>query len=182
MAVEKALEKDSADRFQSMGDLVAVLRRVARPSEEGGCVRGRGALQAGGVLADRSGCPCGPRGVWPALRSRFREPVAPIRGEYAPLTNFADSATSPALSPDGRMLAFIRGESTFYGPGQVYVKLLPDGEPAQLTRDNLDKMSPAFTPDGSRITYTVFPGASWDTWGYPFLAVSRGRFSRMLRG
>src|SRR5262245_53739953 len=37
--------------------------------------------------------------------------------QYIQLTNYADSATSPALSPDGRMLAFIRGENTFYGPG-----------------------------------------------------------------
>ena len=52
----------------------------------------------------------------------------PVRREYTQLTNFADSATSPALSPDGRMLTFIRGESTFIGPGQIYVKLLPDGD------------------------------------------------------
>src|ERR1051326_528268 len=69
---------------------------------------------------------------------------------YTQLTDYADSATSPALSPDGRMLAFIRGESTFYGPGQVYVKFLPDGEPFQVTNDNLRKMSPVFSPDGAR--------------------------------
>jgi DNA-binding winged helix-turn-helix (wHTH) protein len=34
------------------------------------------------------------------------------------ITNFTDSATSPALSPDGRMLTFIRGPDTFAGPGQ----------------------------------------------------------------
>ena len=31
---------------------------------------------------------------------------------------FADSATSPAFSPDGRLLTFIRGESTFEGAGR----------------------------------------------------------------
>ncbi len=40
-------------------------------------------------------------------------------------------------------------------PRQVYVKMLPDGEPVQLTHDNLEKMSPVFSPDGSRIAYTV---------------------------
>jgi hypothetical protein len=56
---------------------------------------------------------------------------------YTQLTNIADAATQPALSPDGRLLAFIRGESTTGGPGQVYVKLLPDGEPVPLTNDTL---------------------------------------------
>ena len=40
----------------------------------------------------------------------------------------------PALSPDGRMLTFIRGPD-FHTPGQVYVKLLPSGEPVQLTHE-----------------------------------------------
>jgi hypothetical protein len=34
MIVDKALEKDSANRFQSMRDLVVDLRRVARQSAE----------------------------------------------------------------------------------------------------------------------------------------------------
>lgn len=64
------------------------------------------------------------------------------------------------------MVTFIRGNSTFYGPGQVYVKILPDGESVQLTHDSLEKMSAAFSPDGARIAYTVQieQDFSWDTW------------------
>jgi hypothetical protein len=51
------------------------------------------------------------------------------------------------------MLAFIRGYSPFFGAGQVYVKILPDGEPVH---DNVLKMGPAFSPDGSRVAYTTF--------------------------
>jgi hypothetical protein len=47
------------------------------------------------------------------------------------------------------MLTFIRGPATFFGPGQVYVKMLPAGEPVQLTNDNLPKMMPVFSPDQS---------------------------------
>lgn len=84
---------------------------------------------------------------------------------YAKLTHLTDSATSPALSPDGRMVAFIRGANTFLDPGQLYVKLLPDGEPQQLTNDDRHKMAPAFSPDGSRIAYTVSSGnGAWETW------------------
>ncbi len=65
------------------------------------------------------------------------------------------------------MLAFIRGNGTFTGPGQVYVKLLPDGEPVELTHDSRTKLSPVFSPDGSRIAYGT--AAPWDTWEVPVL-------------
>lgn len=84
------------------------------------------------------------------------------------VTSFPDSATSPAVSPDGRMLAFVRGSETFFGKGEIYVKLLPDGEPVQRTHDGLYKMSPAFSPDGSRIAYTTVL-TSFDTWVVPTL-------------
>jgi Tol biopolymer transport system component len=86
------------------------------------------------------------------------------------ITNLPDSASQPTLSPDERMLTFIRGTSTFVGPGQIYVKMLPDGEPAQLTHDELEKMSPVFSPDGNRIAYTVVTRENrWDTWVVPVL-------------
>jgi eukaryotic-like serine/threonine-protein kinase len=85
---------------------------------------------------------------------------------WVQLTDFADSAISPALSPDGRILAFIRGGDTFIGPGQIYAKVLPDGEPVQLTNDSRPKMSPEFSPDGSTVAYTT---ANWSTWTVPVL-------------
>jgi Tol biopolymer transport system component len=74
----------------------------------------------------------------------------------------------PALSADGRMLTFIRGPKSFVTSGQVYVKMLPSGEPVQLTHDNRPKMSPVFSPDGSRIVYSV-TARIWDTWAVPVL-------------
>jgi Tol biopolymer transport system component/predicted Ser/Thr protein kinase len=97
-----------------------------------------------------------------------RPASAPARSEWVQITNLPDSAVQPALSPDGRMLTFIRGPSSFTTTGQVYVKMLPSGEPVQLTRDNRTKMSPVFSPDGSRIAYSV-EGNPWDMWAVPVL-------------
>jgi len=86
------------------------------------------------------------------------------RVAWQQLTNFSDAATDPALSPDGRMLAFKRGGSWFLDSGQIYVKLLPDGQPVPLTHDSSPKMAPAFSPDSSRVDYTETPDSTWEIW------------------
>jgi Tol biopolymer transport system component len=102
------------------------------------------------------------------LLSPPKIPVDP--STWVRLTSLPDSVTQPALSPDGRMITFVRGPSTFAGPGQIYVKMLPEGEPVQLTRDGFLKMSPVFSPDGSRIAYTTVDSTRhWDTWVLPVL-------------
>ena len=82
---------------------------------------------------------------------------------YTQITNFTDSAVAPALSPDGRIVAFYRSNSWFLTPDQIYVKMLPDGEPVQLTSDPKLKYGLAFSPDGSRIAYTTY-NAETDEW------------------
>src|SRR6202035_3045609 len=92
----------------------------------------------------------------------------PDRSEWVQLTKFPDPVSQPALSPDGRMLAFVRSPQTFFAVGQVYVKMLPNGDPVQLTHDDLAQTNPAFSPDGTRIAYsTVAPQFNWDTWVVP---------------
>jgi eukaryotic-like serine/threonine-protein kinase len=102
-----------------------------------------------------------------AIAARFLRPFhAPGPDQWVQLTKFPDSVSQPALSADGKMLAFVRGADTFLAAGDIYVKMLPDGEPVQLTHDQTSKMSPVFSPDGSRIAYT---GAGWNTWLAPLI-------------
>ena len=88
----------------------------------------------------------------------------PVKQEptYQQITNFTDSAVSPALSPDGRMLAFLRSDSWFLSPDQIYVKMLPNGDAVQVTHDPRPKYGLSFSPDGSLIGYTV-ASSGWNT-------------------
>lgn len=89
---------------------------------------------------------------------------APPEVRFTQLTDFTDSAVAPALSPDGRMVAFIRGADSFLTSDQIYVKMLPNGEPRRLTDDARPKYGPAFSPDGSEIAYTVFEPTAFSTY------------------
>jgi Tol biopolymer transport system component len=110
-----------------------------------------------------------PLAVLGLLALRHRPMPLPVAaGAYTQVTHFADSATSPSLAHDGKRLTFIRGDNTFVGPGQVYVKSLPDGESIPLTDDRFDKGSPAFSPDDSHVAYTTQNGRFvLDTWLVP---------------
>jgi DNA-binding winged helix-turn-helix (wHTH) protein/Tol biopolymer transport system component len=97
-------------------------------------------------------------------------PAHPSVVQYTQLTDFTDSATTPALSPDGHFLAFIRGDSSFMSAGDIYVKMLPDGEARPLTtHDSRIKYNLAFSPDGSQIAYTVMENSGFATYSISVL-------------
>ena len=181
--LEKCLAKDPADRYQGMRDLVVDLRAARRRLESSSMRTASGVSRAGERRIRPSLYVAGALAVIAliaaGLFSRRPERQASIdRTRWAQLTNL-DFATQPALSPDGRMLAFIRGAGTFTTEGQIYLKMLPGGEAVPLTQDSMSKMGPVFSPDGSRIAYTVNrPGVAWDTWIVPAL---RGEPRRWLR-
>jgi serine/threonine protein kinase len=163
----KGLEKDRELRYQSAAELLVDLQRLQHQLEVQSTstpLVSRNRRRLGYALAALAVA-----GLVPAfVLFTSRAPASDAHERrYVQLTTFTDSATNPAVSPDGRMLAFIRGSSTFLDPGQVYVKRLPDGEPIALTRDNRPKMAPVFSPDGSRIAYTVGADPKWETWTVP---------------
>jgi eukaryotic-like serine/threonine-protein kinase len=155
--IRRSMQKERGARYQSAAELRAALKHL----ERGGVAPRAPTLRIAAALAALAAAILMAVFGWLRLKSNAAAALA----EYTPITHFADSATSPSLSPDGRMVTFIRGRSTFQGPGQIYVKALPDGEPIQLTDDGLNKMSPMFSPDGGRIAYTTVSGRfEWNTW------------------
>jgi serine/threonine protein kinase/WD40 repeat protein len=192
-----ALEKDRDLRYQSASDLRSELKRLKRDTDSGRLAFAATSSSAVHSVSGTSSRPAkslgniGRRGmlalaVFVVLlftaalaiysHTRSTRTVPPSNNKWEQLTFFTDAAVYPALSPDGHMLTFIRGTNTFLTPGDVYVKILPSGEPVQLTHDKLVKLSPEFSPDGTQIVYgTQDP---WDTWEVPVLG---GEPSVMLR-
>ncbi len=171
----RCLEREPANRFAKAQDVAKALAEEASPSGAVNLVRAKESYQLPGrrirgwlssVTIMLLVCLLGAGFL---LWRRNGHPATPAHMEYTQVTNFADSVTSPALSPDGRILAFIRGEKPFMGPGDVYVKLLPNGEPIQLTHDDHPKMGLVFSSDGSRIAFTRGEGWDWQTWTVPVL-------------
>ncbi len=92
-------------------------------------------------------------------RTRHRLPE-----RYLQLTDFTDSAVAPVLSPDGHMVAFIRGDNGFLTSDEIYVKMLPNGEARRVTDDARPKYGLAFSPDGTEIAYTVLETTEFSTY------------------
>jgi DNA-binding winged helix-turn-helix (wHTH) protein/Tol biopolymer transport system component len=88
----------------------------------------------------------------------------PLEVRYTQLTDFTDSAVAPALSPDGHLVAFIRGSDGFLTSDQIYVKMLPNGEARRLTDDRRPKYGLTFSPDGAQVAYTVLEGSMFSTY------------------
>ncbi len=169
--VVRCLRKDPNRRAQHMADVKVALEDLKEESESG-------KLQAG-AAEKRARVPVvAIAGLAIVILAAVMAGIYWLRGtkntsdqsKWEQITNLQDAVNQPALSPDGRMVAFVRGADTFIIHGQIYVKLLPHGNPLQLTHDDLDKSFPTFSPDGTEVDYTVIDkDFKWDSYAVPVL-------------
>ena len=66
------------------------------------------------------------------------------------ITDFVGVKESPAISPDGKTVAFVVPVN---GRKQIWIRLLAGGSPLQLTHDDTDHEHPRWTPDSSSLIY-----------------------------
>jgi TolB protein len=75
------------------------------------------------------------------------------------------SATQPAFSPDGAVLAFEGRVGS--GGADVYVVPAAGGSPVALTADPTDAAGPAWSPDGRTVYFVSARGGVHDVWSVP---------------
>jgi Tol biopolymer transport system component len=162
--VTKCLRKDPARRAQSMADLRVALEdvrddlvagRIDSPTSAAPQTTRRiskaelGFIAAallvgiavGALVIGRNAASGAPDGAVASL------PTALTRVTYD--DGYADS---PALSPDGKLIAFASDRAGADNL-DIWVQQVSGGNPVQLTRGGADERDPSFSPDGGQIVY-----------------------------
>ena len=87
-------------------------------------------------------------------RATPRAEAATKSVSFQRLTDLVGVNESPALSPDGRMVAFV---APVDGRQQIWIRMLSGGAPLRVTHDDGDHEFPRWTTDGSAIVYYARP-------------------------
>ena len=156
--VSKALRKDREERYQVAKDLLLDLKSFQQESDSAaaGTAMERGTKRSWfhtsqvwlslislvALLAAAGGV------YWRLSRGEAPPPI----GRALPFTTYPGFELNPALSPDGKQVAF-----TWNGARQdnfdIYIKLVGSNYAHPLTRNPAEDLSPAWSPNGSAIAF-----------------------------
>ncbi len=151
--VAKALSKDAGTRYQNAGDIAVDLRRLrlgaASKSKPAGAwppaayfLLGSSLTLAGVVI------------VYFALRSLgilvTAQPAPLPQPRIVPLTSYGGNERAGAISPDGRLFAFV---SDHGGVADIWIRQVSGGEPVRITKDEFVESDLVFAPDGESIYF-----------------------------
>jgi len=155
--IMKCLAKRPADRWQTADELLAQLEPLSAPSggttptttrpmkamaAKPGAPRYSRWLVAAGLLLALAG----------SLLFAFNHRTREIRlGRRMQITLATGLELDPALSPDGKLVAFVTGP---LGRTQLYVRQIDGGNPVAITPDQGFARMPRWSPDGSRLVFS----------------------------
>jgi eukaryotic-like serine/threonine-protein kinase len=166
--VSRCLEKDPQLRFQDAADLKVALEWLARDVESGKLcsidseVRPKNKMR---VIHYALGVALAVLVIAAAI-SYWMRPGPQIIPEPRRITSDVGLTTNPALSRDGKLLAYASDRG---GEGNldIWLQQLSGGQPIRRTHDPTDEENPEFSPDSSSI---VFSRASGGIFVIPALA------------
>lgn len=159
--MQRCLAKEREQRYQRASEVRAALEVIAPHSvAEAGAASAppRRWWWAAGVLAIALIAAA----IW-----KFNAPRPQLSMRFSAVTSFAGVQAQPAVSPDGRSVAFVSDRDGHYN---IYVGLLSGGSLVEITHDANFKSRPAWSPDGATIAYAQLNDSGlWDIWEVPAL-------------
>jgi eukaryotic-like serine/threonine-protein kinase len=160
--VRHCLEKQPAERFQNLRDLLFQLDnlpqeaettvpsvRQRRPRRAIGIGAGVAALSAAAVIGALVAIALRPSSA-PAAAHRVLQ-----------MTDFVGLEEFSSISPDGNMVAFTAGQRR---RRQVFIRFVKGGPARPVTTDDADHQLPRWLPDGSALVYFT-PAAAGEVQG-----------------
>jgi eukaryotic-like serine/threonine-protein kinase len=147
--VVHCLEKNPEERFQSMRDVIFDLDGVtatsgtiaALPVKRGAYWLNKRVPVIASIIVVGA--------LTAYFATRRSTPAARVPVAFQQLTDFVGMEESPAISPDGKAVAFSFGETA----PQIWVRLLASGPPLQITRDESSHFFPRWAPDSASLIY-----------------------------
>ena len=159
--IEKALEKDPAERYQSMREMAVDLKRLTRqkgqgskqPAVSNGQLRTMAVAAALVIVIAVA--------AMLLLRNRDRVDDNPLaNAQFTRFTDFEGTESDAAISRDGRFVAF---RSDRDGPEDTFVSQVGSGRFLNLTHGTQPHVlikNTGFTPDGSEIWLSALIGGN----------------------
>jgi len=163
--LDKALAKDPKDRYQHAGDLALDLRRLRSAWQSKSlpsmlvtpAPRTRSWIALAMLTAGIAGGLAA--GWWIGHRAQLGASLRPD-ASILNLASYSGTERSAAISPDGKLFAFI---SDHGGRPDIWIRQVSGGDPVQVTHDSAPKFDLLYAPDGESIYYST-AGAQRAIW------------------
>jgi serine/threonine protein kinase len=172
------LEKTPEQRFQSVRDLIFALRTL--PALTSTAERPRRRISKATILIALA-LVAAAIVVVVAYRARPSLVTSTIPRVHR-LTDFPGIEEFPAISPDGKSVAFT---ATANGRQQIFVRLIAGGMPIQITNEDVEHQLPRWSPDGNSLVYFAPARANeveGEIWSIPALGGSPRRIIASIGG
>jgi Tol biopolymer transport system component/predicted Ser/Thr protein kinase len=154
--IVRCLAKEPSHRYQRAGEVRAALEAIHSDPLAGSPVAPAGARTSrrGWRMYALAAGLLGLAGiVWALSQARTSSPEVVGGGKLTRVVATEGRTFDPAISPDGRMLAYVAEDPE--GHFDLYASRISGGARVRLTNDTEREALPRFSPDGEHVSYAV---------------------------